>query len=457
MLKSKVRLLRSGELAAADNVNAFIDKIRKGDKSLHCFLDLNEGAVRDAEAVDAKLREGRAGRLAGLAFAVKSNINVRGLRATCASRTLEDYYASFDAYVISRIKSEDGIIIGMANMDEFACGVSGESSAFGPTANPAAPGFIPGGSSSGSAAAVAAGFCDVALGSDTGGSIRNPASHCGVVGIKPSYGRVSRFGLIDLSMSLDQIGPLCSDVFGAALALEVISGQSRYDGVSVDAAVPSYSGLQPSVSKLRVGLSPDFERLCTDGRIYRLVADFARMFSSSTGSGLADVSLGYVDLAVQAYYPLVYVEFFSGTRRFDGTKYGRRIEESCGEEVLRRILGGREISKAEYHGAYYRKALAAKGIIADDFRRAFREVDVIFAPTTPVLPHRLGARIADPKVLYAYDAFTIPANLSGVCAGVVNIGRIDGVPVGLQVFAPAFREDLLVAVLAECEALYGKR
>ena len=249
--EQKLNLIKKGEISAAENIRGFLNAIRKGDKGVNAFLHVNENAVAEADAVDKKIKAGRAGRLAGLAVAVKSNISATGMPVSCASRTLENYYGTFDADAVAMIKSEDGIIIGMTNMDEFACGVSGETSAFGPTDNPAAPGRIPGGSSSGSAAAIAAGMCDLALGSDTGGSIRNPASHCGVVGVKPSYGRVSRYGLVDLSMSLDQIGPLAGDVHGAALLMEVISGKSPNDATTIGKDAQKYSRLKNLFSSKR--------------------------------------------------------------------------------------------------------------------------------------------------------------------------------------------------------------
>ncbi len=451
-LKGKIECLKKRKISAVENIEELLKVIREKNKGINAFLHINEAAIEEAGAVDKNVKKGKAGRLAGLAIAVKSNINVAGLPVTCASKTLDGHYGSYDADVIRKIRAEDGIIIGMTNMDEFACGGSGETSAFGATCNPSAPGRIPGGTSSGSAAALAAGMCDLALGSDTGGSIRNPASHCGVVGIKPSYGRVSRFGLIDSAMSFDQIGAMARDVYGCSLLMEAISGSSAYDATTVIASVPKYTGVaEKGLNKLRVGLSGDFEKLCVDKRIYRMVSETAERFAAKTGSKIVDVGLKYVDLSVQAYYPIQYVEFFSGTRKFDGRRYGKRIEESCGEEVLRRIVGGMEISKAEYHGTYYRKALMAKRLITKDFEYAFKKVDVIMLPTTPVLPHRLGTKLTDPRTMYAYDAFTIPANLAGICAGVVGAGKVDGVPVGLQVMAPAFMEKLLVQVMAACE------
>ena len=291
-------------------------------------------------------------------------------------------------------------------------------------------------------------MCDIALGSDTGGSIRNPASHCGVVGVKPSYGRVSRFGLVDLSMSLDQIGPMSSDVFGAELMMEVIRGRSGYDATTFGSEAWQECR---KLSGITIGISRDFEKLCEDKRIYGKVRDAAGRVSASEGCEIANVDLNYIHLAIQTYYPLVYVEFFSGTRKFDGRKYGRKIEDACGEEVLRRILGGREISRAEYSGRYYRKSLAVKKLIEKDFARAFEKVDAIVSPVTPMLPHSIGGLISDPKIMYAYDAYTIPANLAGICAGVVRCGEVDGIPVGLQVMAPAFREDLMFEIMEAVE------
>ncbi len=454
MLEQKVDKIKRGELSSVENIRNFLRVIKEKNNSVNALIYVNENALKEASAVDKKLKMKKAGRLAGLAIAVKANISVLDMPISCASRALENYSGAFDADVIKKIKEEDGIIIGMANMDEFACGSSGESSAFGATDNPAAPGRIPGGSSSGPAAAVAAGMCDIALGSDTGGSIRNPASHCGVVGVKPSYGRVSRFGLVDLAMSLDQIGPLSNRVYGSALMMDVISGKSKYDATTFDMPFLSFtSALKKKLGSLKIGLSGDFERLCADKRIYEKVSAAAQLLASATKSRIVDVNLKYVNLAIQTYYPLVYVEFFSGTRKFDGRKYGRKIEDFCGEEVLRRILGGLEISKAEYHGKYYRKALAVRRLIERDFEEAFNKVDVIIAPTTPMLPHRLGGRITEPKVMYAYDAFTIPSNLAGNCAGVVPVGKIDGIPVGLQIMAPSFREDLLLQAMKAVEEL----
>jgi len=446
--QEKLNLLKSGKLTAEQNVKNCLQKIKKENSNINALLYVAEKeALAQAKYVDKKLKTNTAGKLAGLTIAVKSNINIIGMPISCASKTLENYSGTYDADVIRNIKAQDGIIIGIANCDEFACGSFGSNSAFGATKNPKALGVYPGGSSSGSAAAVAAGFCDLSLGSDTGGSIRNPASSCGIVGIKPSYGRVSRYGLIDLSMSLDQIGPFASDVYGAALLMEVIAGHSDADPTTYDKAVPNYTNFQNPKS-ISVGLSGEFKKLCINKEIYALVENAARSLAQKLKSQLKNVILKYTHLGVQTYYPIVYTEFYSGTRKFDGRRYGKKIEDSCGEEVLRRILGGKEISRAEHEGQYYRKALATKKLIAEDFNSAFKQVDVILAPTTPDLPPQLGKKLS-PEEDYATDAFTIPANLAGIAAGVVQIGTLKGIPIGMQVMVPAFKEELLFNVLEE--------
>ncbi|HLC66941.1 MAG TPA: amidase family protein [Candidatus Nanoarchaeia archaeon] len=441
--------IRAGKISASAHIQELLNVIKQKNKGMNALLFVNPNALREAEQVQHKGK--KAGKLAGLGIVLKSNISAVDMPISCASKTLENYYGTFDADAVQRIRAADGIIIGMANCDEFACGSSGEYSAFGATQNPAAPGFIPGGSSSGSAAAVAAGMADLALGSETGGSIRNPASHCGVVGTKPSYGRVSRHGLIDLSMSMDQIGTFGKTVDDAALLLQVIAGQSEADPTTVDIPIGDY--FSSDLRKLRIGISPEFEALCTDPRISEMVRSTANELHKQLRTPLHQVHLKHINLAIQTYYPLVYVEFFSASRRLDGRKYGKKIEESCGPEVLRRILGGREISRAQYGGRYYSKALGVQKLIAAEFQRAFREVDVILAPVVPTLPHRLGTAISDPKVIYAYDALTIPANLAGICAGTVPIGKIDNIPIGIQVMAPAFHEHGMFAAMREIEGL----
>ncbi len=423
-----------------DKVEKYLEKIKKENPKLNIFLHLNENAVEEARKIDSKQKKGR---LYGYVFGIKSNINVKGLVANCASKTLESYKATYNASVIEKIKAEDGVIIGMLNMDEFASGSSGETSAFGACQNPAAPGKIPGGSSSGSAASVAAGFCDVALGSDTGGSIRNPASFCGVVGVKPSYGLVSRYGLIDLSMSLDQIGPVAKNVDDAALVLDVIRGKDERDATTFESKPIKIE----KAGKIKVGV---LKVKGVDMNIQKLVDERVRAIANKEGWDLKDVEIKHIELAVQTYYPLVYSEFFSATRRFDGRRYGFKIEDSCGEEVLRRILGGSEITKAEFSGAYYRKALEVKEIIKEEFEKVFRNVDCVVMPTCPGMPWKIGeGKKMKPEEIYAYDALTIPANLAEICAVNVPAGKISGIPQGLQVMC-AKGDDAKMLSIAKC-------
>jgi aspartyl-tRNA(Asn)/glutamyl-tRNA(Gln) amidotransferase subunit A len=421
-------------------VKNYLARIKKEDGKIKAFLQLNPHVLEEARAVDAKKKKGR---LAGYVIAVKSNIHVKGLTCSCASKTLENYTATYDATVIERIKAEDGVIIGMTNCDEFACGSSGETSAFQITDNPAARGFVPGGSSSGSAAAVAAEFCDVALGSDTGGSIRVPASFCGVIGIKPSYGAVSRYGLIDLSMSLDQIGPLARTLEEAFLVLDVMKGKDERDSTSMSYTPGTFAG------KIRCG---NVVLKGVDPQVSTVIEKAMTRVARDSQWSVEDVSLRYIDLAVQTYHPIVWTELFSASRRFDGRKYGKNIEDSAGEEVLRRILGGSEISRAEFEGRYYHKALGVKHLVAQEFERVFEKVDCLIMPTASVLPWKLGTEIT-PEEMYAVDALAIPANLAGVCALSIPVGMSNGKPVGLQIVCAKGKEDLLHSIAKSVESI----
>src|SRR3989344_4113105 len=312
-------------------VKKYLDKIRKENKKINAFLEVRDEKELIAEArhLDTK-PVGQRGRLYGYVIGVKSNINVKGLHASCASLTLKDYVSPYDATVIEKIRKEDGLIIGMCNCDEFACGWTGETSAFGRVDNPVIPGHVPGGSSSGSAAAVAAGFCDVALGSDTGGSIRVPASFCGVVGVKPSYGCVSRYGLVDLSMSLDQIGPLARNIEDAALVLDVIKGKDERDTTTFESGKIELK----KTNKITLGI---VKVKGVNNNIQELVDKFVNKLVREKGWSKKEVEIKHIELALETYHPIVWTEFFSATRRFDGRKYGKKIEDAAGAEVLRRI------------------------------------------------------------------------------------------------------------------------
>jgi aspartyl-tRNA(Asn)/glutamyl-tRNA(Gln) amidotransferase subunit A len=453
MIREKIYQLKSQNISAEENVQHYLDKIRCSD--LNAFIDVNDNlAIEQARKVDRKIKNNDNGCLSGLVLGIKSNINVDGYRATCASKTLENYVCPYDAEVIKRIKKQDGIIIGMTNMDEFACGSSGEMSYFGPTKNPNAKDYVTGGSSSGSAAAVAGGLCDMALGSDTGGSIRNPASHCGAVGVKPTYGLVPREGLIDLAMSLEQIGPVSRDVYGTALLLKTIAGHNERECTTLDVDIPDYTKcLEKDLKGLKIGTSKQFERV-TDDRINKIINRSTDKLISEFNLEKVDVNLPHVDKALVTYYPIVFVEFFSATRKFDGRRYGHKIEDVCLEEVGRRMDIGSFISQKEEQGKYYKKALQARGIIKDAFSQAFKECDVLLSATVPKLPHKIGERI--PLLdMYSYDMLTTPANLSGICSGVVPTEKIDGIPVGLQIQADKLQEPKMFSVMAAWEKIRG--
>jgi aspartyl-tRNA(Asn)/glutamyl-tRNA(Gln) amidotransferase subunit A len=427
---------------AESRAKSFLDKIKKENQKLNIFLHLNPNLMEEAKALDAKSHKGR---LYGKIIAIKSNINVKGMIANCASKTLENYKSTYDATAIKKIKAEDGLIIGMTNMDEFAAGSSGENSAFNPTQNPSAERRIPGGSSSGSAAAVAAGLCDLALGSDTGGSIRNPASYCNVVGLKPSYGAVSRHGLIDLSMSLDQIGPIGTSVRDVALLLDVIKGKDEKDTTTFE--LEKIRLLYPKSVKLGI-----LRIKGVDSKIQALINKQTKQIEQKLKYKAQEVKINHIDLAVETYYPLVYSEFFSATRRFDGRRYGRRIEETCGKEVLRRILGGSEITKAEHAGEYYQKALAVKELIKEEFESLFKKIDAIILPTCPNLPWKIGEKMKLEEI-YASDALTIPANLAELCAISIPAGKINKIPVGMQIMCAKGNESLLLSIAKQIEEL----
>lgn len=405
--------------------------------------------LEEAEIIQKKIDSNSGGLLAGNILVIKANINMDGMNCSCASKVLENYVSPYNASVIDKIRKEDGLILGIANMDEFACGGSGETSAFGVTQNPRKLGYIPGGSSSGSVASVCAGFCDMALGSDTGGSIRNPSSHCGVVGVKPTYGSVSRYGLIDLSMSLDQIGPIANSVKDAALLLKVISGRDEFDSISEISSEINLKNLESIPKKLKIGLL-DFS--IQDKRIQNLIGVKIEEACKKYGFSVKKIKPRYVDLAIETYYPLVYVEFFSGTRRFDGRRYGRKIEDFAGPEVLRRVLGGGEITKAEHAGRYYNLSLKAKGLIEKEFSLAFKDVDCIISPVVPRLPHKIGEKISVEE-MYSYDALTIPSNLAGNCAISIPVGEIEGFPIGMQIMCDKFQDEKMLQIARAFEKL----
>jgi len=433
--------------------------------------------AHNAFITEATIEGADDGPLAGRTVAVKDNISTDGVRTTCGSAMLESYVPPYDATVVERLKAAGGTIVGKANMDEFGMGGTTETSAYGPVANPVDPDRVPGGSSGGSAAAVAAGDADLALGSDTGGSVRNPAAFCGVVGIKPTYGLVSRYGLVAYANSLEQIGPIARTVEDAAALLDVISGPdpkdatTRFDldGDGADATHPATdsnyaAAADGDVDGTTVGVVTDL----LDGADDRVVDRFEAALADlrAQGAETVDVSLDSLEHAVQAYYVIAMSEASSNLARFDGVRYGvsggyegnwndafaRAREEGFGEEVKRRILLGTYALSAGYHDKYYEKAQDARAWVKRDFDDAFERADVLATPTMPVLPPALGDSLSDPLQLYLMDANTVPVNLANLPAISVPAGEADGLPVGLQLIGPKFGEAAIVRAAAAVEA-----
>jgi aspartyl-tRNA(Asn)/glutamyl-tRNA(Gln) amidotransferase subunit A len=423
-----------------DYIKKYLFRIEKNDKqgeNINSFLQV------------LPIRNSKKGLLSGKVIAVKANINVKGLNCSCASKTLENYKSAYDATVIKKIKDEGEVIIGLTNMDEFACGWSGETSAFGATKNPVNPSLVAGGSSSGSAAAVASGFCDMALGSDTGGSIRVPSSHCGVVGVKPTYGSVSRYGLIDMCMSFDQIGPITKNVSDAALLLSIIQGKDNCDAISQESKKIDIKKIEDIPKNLKVGLL-DFS--VSDKRIQNLIEEKIKNASMKYGWSFEKLKIPNLELAIATYFPIVYVEFFSATRRFDGRRYGKKIEDVCGPEVLRRILGGSEITKAEYRGRYYNQALKVRVLLQKEFEKVFKKIDCFVSPVVPRLPHKIGEKISVEE-MFEYDALTCVTNIVGNCAMSLPVGEIDGVPVGMHISCDKWKDELMLRIGRSVERL----
>ncbi len=439
---------------AADTL---IKRISETDKGIHAFIRVEKESVkRQCSGLEGRRGEGR---LWGVPIAVKNNICVKGELTTCASRILDGFRPPYNATVIEKLFAEGALLFPGANMDEFAFGSSCETSYYGPTKNPWDLSRIPGGSSGGSAAAVASGEVVAALGSDTGGSIRQPAALCGVVGFKPTYGRVSRYGLIAFASSLDQIGPITRNVSDCALLLEVISGHDEKDSTSVDRGVPRYSeSLFKEISGMTIGIPKEYFSEGIDEDVERKVRDAIDVFEG-LGAKTVDISLPHTRYAVSCYYIIAPAEASSNLARYDGVHYGYRspnaddiIEmyinsrnEGFGAEAKRRILLGTYSLSSGYYEAYYLKALKVRTKIAEDFHKAFKSCDCILTPTSPTTAFRVGERVDDPLKMYLSDVFTIPANLAGLPAISVPCGMgEDGLPVGLQLMAPPFGEDAII-------------
>jgi len=459
--------VKNGDRTARELVDEHLARIDERESELHAFnLVLADEARVEADATDARVARGEdPGPLAGVPVALKDNFCTRGVATTCSSKILEGWRPPYDATVVKRLRASGAIIIGKTNLDEFAMGSSTENSAFGPTRNPHDPARVPGGSSGGSAAAVAAGFAPLAFGSDTGGSIRQPAALCGVVGLKPTYGRVSRYGLVAFASSLDQIGPFSTTVADAALALEVIGGHDECDTTSIPELMPAISdSLDEGVDGLRIGVISEF--LEADG----LAPDVARQVRAAAdaleraGAKVEEASVPSTIYGLSAYYLIAPAEASSNLARYDGVRYGLRIDAPTtaemnavtrtggfGPEVKRRIMLGTYALSAGYYDAYYGKALRVRTLILRDLERAYESFDLLLGPTAPATAFPFGAK-ADPLAMYLNDVFTIPSNLAGHPAISVPFGTgDDGLPVGVQVLAPALAEATMFRAAAALE------
>jgi aspartyl-tRNA(Asn)/glutamyl-tRNA(Gln) amidotransferase subunit A len=454
------RGLRAREYSSLEVTRHFLDRIGRANESLNAFLTVTgERALEDARRADALIARGEGGPLTGVPLAHKDIFCTAGVPTTCGSRMLSNFVSPYDATVVERLAAAGMVLLGKTNMDEFAMGSSNETSYFGPVKNPWDLAKVPGGSSGGSAAAVAARLAPVATGTDTGGSIRQPGALTGLTGFKPTYGRVSRYGMIAFASSLDQAGVLAQSAEDAALVLGAMAGHDPRDSTSVNTPVPEYSaGLEKPVKGLKIGIIREFfgEGLeAGTGAAVRAAIEAYR----AQGASVAEVSLPALPLSVPTYYVVAPAECSSNLSRYDGVRFGHRCAEprdlmdlykrtrgeGFGAEVKRRIMTGTYVLSAGYYDAYYLKAQKVRSLINADFRRAFADVDVLMGPTTPTPAFAIGAKTDDPILMYLNDIYTIGANLAGLPAVSVPCGMVDGLPVGLQIIGPHFAEERLLA------------
>lgn len=455
--------IKKQQVTAVETVEAVFEQIEKQEGEYHCYVTLNkEGALRRAKELDGDIQAGKScGRLAGVPVAIKDNLCTKDLRTTCSSKMLENFIPSYSATAVERLEEEGAIIIGKTNMDEFAMGSTTETSAFGVTKNPRNPLYVPGGSSGGSAAAVAAKECFFALGSDTGGSIRQPSSHCGVVGLKPTYGTVSRYGLIAYGSSLEQIGPMGKDVTDCATILEILAAKDEKDSTNIKRTDTDFtSALKKDVKGMRIGIPKDYLAKELDAEVKEKVLAAANLLQQE-GAYIEEFDLGLVEYAIPAYYIIASAEASSNLERFDGVKYGYRNMEAeglhqmykhtrsdgFGKEVKRRIMVGSYVLSSGYYDQYYLKALKVKAKIKQAFDQAFEKYDVILGPVAPTTAPKLGENLNDPIQMYLADIYTVSANLAGLPAMSIPCGvDKDGLPIGLHLMANCFEEKKLLQV-----------
>ncbi len=464
--------LAAGTCSSEDVTRRYIERIDALDPVIGAFLSLDrEQALAHARAADRRRQAGEGGRLLGIPVAIKDVLNVKGQPCTCGSRILQGYVSPYDASAVAKLRAEGAVIMGRLNMDEFAMGSSNENSAYKRVRNPYDMNRVPGGSSGGSAASVAADEVTASLGTDTGGSIRQPASFCGCVGVKPSYGRISRYGLTAFASSLDQIGPLTKDVADAALLTEIMCGVDPCDSTSVPEPAPLLTGLLGQDLKgMRVGLPREYFQGGMDADVEGLIRDAVAQVSR-LGAEVVEVSLPHSEYAIATYYIIATAEASANLARFDGVRYGFRVPgedpiamyeqtraAGFGNEVKRRIILGTYVLSSGYYDAYYLRAQKVRALIRRDFDQAFSSCDVILGPTTPGAAFGFGEKTGDPLQMYLSDIYTVTANLAGICGMSLPCGFAGGtLPVGLQILAPAFREDLLFRAAHAYEQAAGWR
>ena len=456
-------MLVNKEITSLELTEAVLARIDEVEGDVQAYLTVTrDEAIAQAKAVDEKIARGaEIAFLEGIPGAIKDNICTKGVKTTCASRILQKFVPPYDATVVQKLAAQNPVVLGKTNLDEFAMGGSTENSAFHPTHNPWNTDCVPGGSSGGSAAAVAAGTAVWALGSDTGGSIRQPASFCGVVGMKPTYGRVSRYGLVAYASSLDQIGPITKDVTDCANILNIIAGRDEMDSTSIDKEVPDYTkSLVQDVKGLKIGLPKEYFVKGMDPEVESAVKAAVKQLES-LGAEVVEISLPNTDYAISTYYLIAPAEAATNLARYDGVSYGERAEDAAdlvemmtktrsqylGEEVKRRIMIGNYALSAGYYDAYYLKALKVRRLVKEDYDKAFKEVDVIICPAAPSVAYKIGEKIDNPLEMYLQDACTVPLNLAGLPGISVPCGyNKDKMPIGMQIIGKALDEETLIRV-----------
>jgi aspartyl-tRNA(Asn)/glutamyl-tRNA(Gln) amidotransferase subunit A len=449
----KIELIRSGKLSLKENISFFLSRIET-EKKLNAFNFVFRDAVNAAELIEQKIKESRAGKLAGMVIAIKDVLAIKDRPLTCSSNILKNFESVYTATSVQKLIDEDAIIIGKTNCDEFAMGSSNENSAFGAVLNPIDNSRVPGGSSGGSATAVAANLCDASLGTDTGGSIRQPAAFCGVYGLKPTYGRVSRYGLTAYGSSFDTIGPIAKNIYDLALILQVISGNDLNDSTSSSQIVPDFINEINADRKFKIGLPKEYFSEGLDSEIRKKITDTCDSIKKS-GHMVTEISLPHTEYSIPTYYILTTAEASSNLARYDGAHFGHRSKnvanldqmyvksrsEGFGSEVKRRIMLGTYVLSSGYYDAYYRKAQKVRRLLKQDFDNAFKEVDLIITPTTPTVAFKIGEKSTDPLEMYLMDIYTTSANLAGIPGINIPVGyNSEELPIGMQIMAKEFDE-----------------